>query len=301
MPLGGVVLILFFAVATALSGIRSPGKYSGIVVFDRWDTCYLYSGTYLMYVSEAKKALLRKYAGRSIQLDVTEVFQPINPGDGLITEFTVLGDSPNGATLPPIEGLSLKLTADRYGGDLLRFTIGIENQNRSSVSFLKSELSPTVFGVKTNDDPFLPSDGISKAKITRCNFGSHCGFPGLSFGPDGQLTSDSFSVDVEGGLRQDPYRIVLAGGRKLQFHFYLRISEGDYELVVGYGGGVHEGKGLISNAISFSADASGHVTAPKKPEMSTYEKPNFTRLLFDSYSNPGSPAALKIFLPASVR
>jgi hypothetical protein len=48
---------------TALSissqaGIRGPGKYSGVVVFDRWETCYIYSGVYLMYA----KAVSELYA-----------------------------------------------------------------------------------------------------------------------------------------------------------------------------------------------------------------------------------------------
>lgn len=44
-------LIITLCTGTAFAGIRARvrGKYSGIVIFDRWDTCYLCSGIYLMY------------------------------------------------------------------------------------------------------------------------------------------------------------------------------------------------------------------------------------------------------------
>jgi hypothetical protein len=35
-----------------VAGIRGPGKYHGVVFYDRWDNCYLFSGVYLMYISE---------------------------------------------------------------------------------------------------------------------------------------------------------------------------------------------------------------------------------------------------------
>jgi hypothetical protein len=29
---------------TSIAGTRGPGEYCGVVVFDRWETCYIYSG-----------------------------------------------------------------------------------------------------------------------------------------------------------------------------------------------------------------------------------------------------------------
>ncbi len=51
------------------AGERGPGKHSGVVVFDRWDGCTLYSGIYVMYISERVKDKLRKHAGKSVQID----------------------------------------------------------------------------------------------------------------------------------------------------------------------------------------------------------------------------------------
>ena len=73
------------------AGIRSTGKYCGVAVFDRWDGCTLYSGAYVMYVSEKTKEGLRKYAGQAVAIDAKEVDQPHNPGDGLIGKFEYLG------------------------------------------------------------------------------------------------------------------------------------------------------------------------------------------------------------------
>ncbi|HQX56333.1 MAG TPA: hypothetical protein PLP07_10420 [Pyrinomonadaceae bacterium] len=281
------VLILFCWIGMAFGGIRSAGEYSGVVVFDRWDTCYLYSSTYLMYISEKKKELLRPYVGRSIRIDATEVFQPMNPGDGLITEFNFLGDATVSERLPAVDGLKLTLTEERLAGNSLRFNVEIDNQNRFKVAILKSEIAPTVFGKKIDDDPFSPADGDSEAKITRCNFGSHCGFPRLTYGPAGQLTSDSYSVDVEQGIQQDPYMIYLAGGQKLRYNFYVRVSKGDYDLIIGYGGGVHEGRSLASNIVSFATDVRGNARPEILGETFT-KKSSLMSLLFGNYSASSS-------------
>ena len=91
----------------ANAGIRGPGKYSGVVIFDRWDGCILFSGVYLMYISERVKDQLREYDGQAIELDALEVFQPKNPGDGLIQKLKVLGPAPPSNSPFTFEGISL--------------------------------------------------------------------------------------------------------------------------------------------------------------------------------------------------
>lgn len=54
---------------TAVGGIRGPGKYSGVVIFDKWGGCILFSGVYLMYVSDSVKDQLRGYEGQAIEID----------------------------------------------------------------------------------------------------------------------------------------------------------------------------------------------------------------------------------------
>ena len=82
------VLLIAALVSVASAGIRGPGKYCGAVVFDRWDACTLYSGIYVMYITEAEKEKLREHAGRWVQIDAKKVHQPTNPGDGLISEVS---------------------------------------------------------------------------------------------------------------------------------------------------------------------------------------------------------------------
>jgi len=84
-----LVTLLLFACEGALvthAGIRGAGKYCGVVVFDRWDTCFLLSGHFVTYISDAVKDELRPYKGKAMQIDASDVFQPINPGDALVRQ-----------------------------------------------------------------------------------------------------------------------------------------------------------------------------------------------------------------------
>jgi hypothetical protein len=65
-----ILAILADELATpAHAGLRGPGKYSGVVVFDRWDTCFLLSGSYITYISSKLKNELRPYQGKAMQID----------------------------------------------------------------------------------------------------------------------------------------------------------------------------------------------------------------------------------------
>ncbi len=55
LALGFCILASLF-VATASAYLFGPGKYCGVVVFDRWGTCYLVSGPYVNYVASDVKA-----------------------------------------------------------------------------------------------------------------------------------------------------------------------------------------------------------------------------------------------------
>jgi hypothetical protein len=80
-----------FCGVAAFSGIRDAWKYNGVVIFDRWDACWLYSGIYLMEISEKLKESLRPFQGQAVLIDAQDVWQPMNPGDGLIRQLKVPG------------------------------------------------------------------------------------------------------------------------------------------------------------------------------------------------------------------
>src|SRR3954468_18938457 len=80
--------------ATALAAIRSTGPVTGVVIFDRWDACLLSSGWTVHYISEKITQDLRPSAGKAGLIAATEVHQPVNPGDELISKFTNLSPAP---------------------------------------------------------------------------------------------------------------------------------------------------------------------------------------------------------------
>lgn len=98
------VLAAALIIPILVAGIRGAGKYNGVVFYDRWGNCYLFSGVYLMYISEKVKETLRPYQGRAMEIDAKEVYQPMNPGDGLITKYEVIGESKEDINSPPIRG-----------------------------------------------------------------------------------------------------------------------------------------------------------------------------------------------------
>src|SRR5438128_2894549 len=100
--------LLLLLVSPATGGIRAPAKYSGVVFFDRWGGCLLFSGVYLMYISEDVKEGLRRYDGQAIEIDALRVIQPVNPGDGLIKRFNVLGHAHAKQAAYTVEGTKLE-------------------------------------------------------------------------------------------------------------------------------------------------------------------------------------------------
>lgn len=251
--------------ATAGAGLRVPGKYSGIVIFDRWDTCYLYSGVYVMYVSEKTKGRLRGREGQAVTIDAREVSQPTNPGDGLIGKFEFVGPAASRPDSTKVEGLRLTVVPQFAAAGAPRFTVEIENESSRAVGVRTSELAPTLLGEKTELDLFSPSDGKSQAVITRCDFLSASGWRremnGEAVGPDGRgvPVRRVFEISIEDG-RALPDSFVLEAGRTRRFSASVSAPPGGYDFLCGYGGGVHEGKGLVSNIVSFSVGEDGRAT-----------------------------------------
>lgn len=170
-----VLAVTLAALATdAQAGALSPGEYRGVVVFDRWDACTLYNGVYLMYVSERVKEELRPHEGEAVRVDATRVFQPLNPGDGLIEEFRYLGPMPpadprfagrDGEWLA--DGLALRATVkeDTAGRAVVAATV--RNEGREPRTVHRGDLAPTLLVKLSERYMFCPSDGPSVAALTR--------------------------------------------------------------------------------------------------------------------------------------
>lgn len=254
--------IILLSAAAAAAGIRGPGKYRGVVVFDRWDTCYIYSGVYLMYVSEETKEALRKYEGRPVEIDAKEVFQPINPGDGRIGKFDLLSLLDSKPAPRGIEGLRLTVEPEFEPGRGPRFALAIENVSGEDVTVDTSSIAPTLLGEKDGQDLFSPSDGKSRALITRCELDGvencHEEFGVTVTKPDGRKTTVTkrYAFGVEGD-RGVPASMLVRAGQTERFTISLDVPPGTYDLLFGYGGGVHETRGLASNIVSFQTIEGG--------------------------------------------
>ncbi len=245
---------------TGLCAVRGPGKYSGVVVFDRWDGCHLYSGAYVMEISEKVKEKLRPFAGQAMLIDAEEVFQPINPGDGLITKLQVLGPAEEpvkaGFGLPPnLEGLSLKAIPNfgSQGPDWL--IVKLSNTGASKQAIDTNALAPTLLAKKQGLECLEPSDGPSYAAVSRTNVNFLNSQPASSSClVNGKGTTVNMSL-LPGAAISSQFD--LAPGQSLEVPLRFDLSAGEYQFLAGYGGGVHQVRGLASNMISFNVDEAG--------------------------------------------
>lgn len=228
----------------ASAGIRGPGKYSGVVIFDRWGGCILFSGVYLMYISEAVKDQLGPYEGQAIELDALEVVQPTNPGDGLIRKLKVLGPAPPSSR--PFAYDNIKLNAQPVAAEGSRAAIELTITNKADTSARIDGfeigfvlLSQRVAGAET------PSDGPSTAVITRTNL--FVGKGTYELGTSDKIYSYSYHIVDE--LRfPESFELAPHGSLTRRIHFDL--PAGHYQFFAGYGGGVHGSRLVVSNPVS---------------------------------------------------
>ena len=240
-----VCLLVFIGISLstqANAGIRGPGKYSGVVIFDRWGGCILFSGVYLMYISETVKAQLRAYDGQAIELDALEVVQPTNPGDGLIRRMKVLGPAPPNSTPFTFDAIRLDAQPLSAGGSHAAIELTVTNEGDTPVKIDSSQigfvlLSERIGGAST------PSDGPSAAVITRTNVFTGKGTWGTG---DKQY---SYSYRIPDGLRF-PHSFELAPHKSRSTQLRFELPAGHYQFFAGYGGGVHESKVDVSNPVS---------------------------------------------------
>jgi hypothetical protein len=264
-----ILIALLLAVSGSLlvvhAGLRGPGKYSGVVIFDRWDTCLLLSGNYITYVSDAVKEHLRPYRDQAIQVDALEVFQPMNPGDALIRRYKIIGPAPVAPREQPVEGVRISVKSDFDRDRAVAFLITIENSADSPIQIESDAIGPTLLGLRPTVSGgkfacFSPSDGKSMAWITR---GTLLRPSSESWSYDNHLiVSASYSIDPSSKL---PERFNLNPGESKQIRLLIKVPAGPYQFLVGFGGGGHEGKSLTSNAISFHVDSDG------RPVLDEYE------------------------------
>lgn len=239
--------------SASFAGIRSAGPYSGVVIFDRWDGCTLYSGVWLMYISESVKEQLRTESGKCVQINATKVHQPINPGDGLISEFALLGPAPTDERSPSVAGLKLSATPIFEDGNIPQFIIHLQNTSEKIVTISMDSLAPTILKNQANHrSAFSPSDSPSVAAVTRQAF--WVDGPRIQSGATNQSVFARWWVTEP---RNFPRRIALQPQEKFEIHLSFKLPEGEYEFIAGYGGSMNAVQCIASNLIAFDTDING--------------------------------------------
>ena len=237
---------------SAHAGIRGPGKYSGVVVFDRWDTCLLLDGLYVMYISGNAKEQLRQYADTAVEIDATQVFQPVNPGEARIEEYTVTSPAPGKRS-----NFHLEVEDDFKWPGTPAFVVTFENVGLTRAEIAKSQIGVTLLGSNYGPPFVSPSDGRSVAWITRT--GLHAGLWEKS--ASRELTSTTGQSRISWKYIQDPAcepsdAVDLNPGQSLSCRIGFDLPAGHYQVIVGYG---KSGKTqpVASNSISFRVTDEG--------------------------------------------
>jgi hypothetical protein len=233
-------------------GLAKARKYSGVVIFDRWDMCFLLSGGYISYVADSVKSELRPYRGKAMQVDASQVVQFENPGDAVILKYTIIGSAPDNRRGPVTDGLVLSTLSDFDSHGTPTFTIKIGNEGSSTIEIDSSEIGPTLMG-STRSVMAMTSDIHSAAWNRR---GSLVDASAWSSTVDGVNISATYIIEPP----LLPRRFDLRSNSSIEARITLKVSPGQYQFMVGYGGGVHEEKSIASNAISFELSNHGVAT-----------------------------------------
>jgi hypothetical protein len=161
-----VLASLVMLVTGAQARLRAPGRYTGVVVFDRWGGCVLCSGYDFNYVSESAKAPLADQDRRRVELDATVVVQMVNPGKALLKEFAQVWTKPPEPP-PAADPLRLSLQPAFADGEHASFQITALNTGTSEITLRYDALAAHVLMRRAAGSSVLePSDSPSVAALT---------------------------------------------------------------------------------------------------------------------------------------
>lgn len=255
----GLCITLQFLIGySSLGGLLRPGKLSGVVVFDRWGGCMLYSGVFVMYVSEATKKDLREYQNKPIEIDAKELWQPVNPGDGRIGKFEVLGPASTKRSRVKLDGLRIQALMKSKPGSKPILSIRMTNFGMTPLELFSSELAPTLLAKKSPQvKSHSPSDGPSYAVLTRESF--EIGSRDPRWQGRGSAYGKGYTWTI-GRNSAMPHSFTLQPGQTRDVNIFFDLPEGEYDFLSGYGGGAHESKCLSSNLLAFDVNQDGTAT-----------------------------------------
>ena len=241
----------------------SPGKYTGTVVFDRWDACILYSGIYFLYVSESQKEKLRPFAGQPVSIDATKIRQFSNPGDTCVTELECLGPPPSSQYRE--RDKALKVHSRVFAGDAGKpmLAVTLENTGDTPIPISSDEIAPLILKRAWPDSKYYwgpihhPFADRKRLSITLGSFRKSWPRPQHYRVSDGTslvvqdgnslLSMQKQSHDRRMPRNEDwpdywiekefflPDRFQLLPGEKRTVEVQLYLPFGEYDLISGYG------------------------------------------------------------------
>ncbi len=255
-----LVLCLGSLAHKAYPAMRGPGKYSGVVVFDRWDGCILYGGPHIMYIAETVKEDLREYEGNFVRIMAKKIYQVFS-GEARIDELVYLGSGPEKGNPARLSNVKLLCLCGFGDGEPPSILVNLINtSDKEEIQISSEELAPTLLRKKTVsvDSSAAPSDGPSCALVTCKTFwigeASRSEGQGALYG-----VRYAWSIGEENAL---PKRFVLKPREKRQIHITFGLSEGEYDFLLGYGG-LHDGNCVASNLVAFDVGKDGKAKAVK--------------------------------------
>lgn len=92
--LAAVLGLLFLAAPPCRSELLMPGVFEGYLREDRWGQKVFQTGPYGLFVADRVFEELRDRVGEPLALEVSDVYQPMNPGGGRIESVASVTDRP---------------------------------------------------------------------------------------------------------------------------------------------------------------------------------------------------------------
>jgi hypothetical protein len=232
-------------------------------VFDRWGGCVLCRGNYFDYVSESAKDPLKSQDRDLVDLDVTQINQVFNPGEGLIKSFIQVWTKPPAPK--PADPLRLSVRPAFADGEPAAFVVEALNAGDDEITVSYDRLAVHVMMKRTaRNEPFSPSDGPSVAvvlahfmlEIDEPNRGS----PRLR--GHGVRSSTPYRWQVT-GVTSLPREVILRPREATRLNLAVTVPPGEYDLFAAYANHTIPGRCTASDSVGFDIAANGRAMLPK--------------------------------------
>lgn len=229
-----------------------PGKYSGMVVFDRWDNCYLLVNHFQLYISDSQKEALRKYAGEGAEILAKDVYQPSSTRPARINSFQYLGPASKGKhprSSSNLRGLKLSTHMDFTENGHNIFFITAQNQVSVPLTLFSNELGLTLLRKKELPTQGAPSDGNSFVLLGGHSFE----FPGERI-PRLSGAGMTYGINYKWHMEAAhalPHSFELAPNETRTLKLTFDLPDGHYDFLSCYGSFGSTERCVASNLTSF--------------------------------------------------